>query len=91
MPIGKNGLGITGYYGRQYILERAYGNYLGLARLGSFMTYEMGLQLVRITCIAGVASLGSLPTGKKKSDLKSLEGAARGLLDHDKTDGKSNE
>ena len=49
---GKDGLSITGYYATQYVVERAYGNYLGLCRLGRFMAHEMGLKFDNMTCIA---------------------------------------
>jgi len=48
-------LSITGFYGTQYLFERAYGNYLGLCWLGRFLAYEMGLTLNRMTCIAAYA------------------------------------
>ena len=51
-PQGKDGLAMTGIYVTQYIFERAYGNYLGLIRLGNFMAHEMGLTLERVTCVA---------------------------------------
>jgi hypothetical protein len=41
----------------QYLFERAYGNYLGLARLGEFMAHEMGLRLERVVCFSAVAKL----------------------------------
>jgi hypothetical protein len=50
-------LTITGFYAMQYLFERAYGNYLGLARLGEFMAHEMNLELERVVCIAAVAKL----------------------------------
>ena len=34
------------------MVERAYGNYLGLCRLGRFMAHEMGLKFDQMTCIA---------------------------------------
>ena len=49
---GEGVLSITGYYATQYLVERAYGNYLGLCRLGHFMAHEMGLKLDRMVCIA---------------------------------------
>ena len=52
---GKEGFGVTGFYATQYIFERAYGNYLGLCRLGRFMAQEMGRQLTQVTCIASPA------------------------------------
>lgn len=48
-------LSITGFYGTQYLFERAYGNYLGLCWLGRFLAHEMGLTLNRMTCIAAYA------------------------------------
>ena len=51
-PSGDGGLSVTGYYATQYAMERAYGNYLGLFRLGLFMAHEMGLRLDKMTCIA---------------------------------------
>ena len=51
-PTKSGGLAVTGFYATQYIVERAYGNYLGLCRLGQFMAHEMGLKLERMTCIA---------------------------------------
>jgi len=50
-----NTLSITGFYGTQYLFERAYGNYLGLCWLGHFLAHEMGLSLNRMTCIAAYA------------------------------------
>ena len=49
---GDDGLSITGYYATQFVVERAYGNYLGLCRLGRFMAHEMGLRFGQMTCIA---------------------------------------
>jgi len=50
-------LTITGFYAMQYLFERAYGNYLGLRRLGEFMAHEMNLRLERVVCIAAVGKL----------------------------------
>jgi hypothetical protein len=50
-------LRITGFYATQYLFERAYGNYLGLCRLGGFLAHEMGLRLTRMTCMASYAPL----------------------------------
>jgi hypothetical protein len=51
------GLRITGFYGMQLVFEKAYGNYMGLARLGEFFAAEMGLSLASVTCVASVAKL----------------------------------
>ena len=55
-PSRTGDLAVTGFYATQYIVEKAYGNYLGLCRLGQFMAHEMGLRLERITCIATPAT-----------------------------------
>lgn len=53
----RGALSVTGFYAMQYLFERAYGNYLGLLRLGRFMAQEMGLTLESVACIAAVAKL----------------------------------
>lgn len=49
---GKEGLSIVALYANQLLLEKAYGNYLGLHRLGQFMASEMGIHLKDVLCIA---------------------------------------
>lgn len=51
----RDGLCINAFYASQYLIERAYGNYVGLCRLGRFAAHELGLPLVRMTCFTGVA------------------------------------
>jgi thymidylate synthase len=57
-PTSNGALIVTAFYATQTIFRRAYGNYLGLARLGKFLAHEMGLELTRVTCIASVAQQG---------------------------------
>jgi hypothetical protein len=52
---GKDGLAVIGFYVTQYMFERAYGNYLGLCRLGLFIAHELGLRLAKVTCVASPA------------------------------------
>ena len=66
-PVGENGLTVTGFYAKQHMYERAYGNYLGLCRLGRFMAHEMGLTLSQIVCIATPAA-----RDRSKRDLAGL-------------------
>jgi hypothetical protein len=55
-PSRKTGeLAVTAFYGTQYLVGRAYGNYIGLCRLGRFLAREMGLRLSRVTCVASYA------------------------------------
>jgi hypothetical protein len=50
-------LRIVGFYPMQYLYERAYGNYLGLIRLGQFMAREMTLELDSMSCVSVVAKM----------------------------------
>lgn len=63
---GTDGLHINAFYAAQYAIERAYGNYLGLARLGAFLAHEMKLRLTRVTCYAGVMHLDDTKKPIKK-------------------------
>lgn len=51
-------LSVTAMYAEQYLFERAYGNYLGLCRLGRFVAEQMGLRFAQLTCVASCAKLG---------------------------------
>lgn len=72
-PIGPKGIGglkVVALYVNQLLIEKAYGNYLGLYRLGKFMAGEMGLTLKRVTCIA--TNLKRNENRIKKGDLTRL-------------------
>ena len=75
-PQGVDGLMVTGLYATQYIFERAYGNYLGLCRLGQFMAHEMGKQLTQVNCVASSAQAGK----RTKSFLNKLVGDVEEIL-----------
>jgi hypothetical protein len=74
----KEGLAVNAFYATQYVFDKAYGNYLGLARLGAFMAHELNLPLARLNVTVGVANLD----GVKKSDasLAPLIAAARAAV-----------
>ncbi len=59
---------LNAYYPAEYIFDRAYGNYLGLCRLGMYMAQEMKLNFSRLNCFIGYPQLG----GPNKSDLAEL-------------------
>jgi hypothetical protein len=63
---GSEGLEVVAFYANQILLEKAYGNYLGLYRLGKFMAGEMNLTLTGVTCIATHLTLGKSGTTKKE-------------------------
>lgn len=54
-PFGQDELAVTGFYALQYLFTKAYGNYLGLCRLGRFVAHELNLRFTRMTCVAAVA------------------------------------
>lgn len=64
-------LSVNAFYATQYMGERAYGNYLGLCRLGQFAAHEMKLKLARVTCYAGIAEC-DLDKGKLKPVLAAI-------------------
>jgi hypothetical protein len=45
-------LNLAALYRNQYFVARAYGNYLGLARIGAFVAREVGVELGEIVCLA---------------------------------------
>ena len=73
-PQGADGLMVTGLYATQYIFERAYGNYLGLCRLGRFMAQEMGRQLTQVSCVASPANRGDKTKGYLRELVRGVEG-----------------
>lgn len=52
-----DGLVTNAFYATQQLFVRAYGNYLGLAQLCSFMARELGMPPVRLNVYVGVAKL----------------------------------
>jgi len=71
-------LTINAFYATQQMFEKAYGNYLGLCRLGDFMAHEMGLTFERMNCFIGVAKLDTIP--KSHQSLTQLTEIARATL-----------
>jgi thymidylate synthase len=67
-----DGLNVNAFYAVQYIAERAYGNYLGLCRLGRFVAHVLGLSLATVTCVAGIAEL-DIGKREARSLLKQME------------------
>ena len=67
---GSDGLEVVAFYANQLLFEKAYGNYLGLYRLGKFMAGEMGLRLTGVTCIASHLKISN--SGTTKGELSPL-------------------
>jgi len=74
---GKDGLSVVAFYANQTVVEKAYGNYLGLYRLGMFMAKEMGIQLKEVVCIASALKLNNTAG---KSCCKTLVHAIKPLV-----------
>jgi thymidylate synthase len=72
-PFGADGLTVTGMYATQYLFDRAYGNYLGLARLAEFVAGQIGKTLVGLTCIANTAVLGNISVADARAIAESLK------------------
>lgn len=71
---GKDGLTLVAFYATQTLEEKAYGNYLGLYRLGKFMAKEMGMQLKEVVCIASALKLNNnLGKARCKPLIKALK------------------
>ncbi len=73
----ENNLAVNAYYPTQYIMDRAYGNYLGLCHLGQFMAQNMDLTLVRVNYFIGLPELGSYWT---KNELQPLAALVRSRI-----------
>jgi hypothetical protein len=58
-------LNVNAFYATQYLVERAYGNYLGLCRLGRFVAHSLEMPLGRFTCLVGIAQ-AEQPFSNKK-------------------------
>jgi hypothetical protein len=56
----KKTLTLNAFYATQQVFNKAYGNYLGLCRLGNFMAREMELNFNRMNCFIGVAKLDNI-------------------------------
>lgn len=80
---GSGTLQINAFYATQYVFERAYGNFLGLARLGIFVAKAVGLALERVNCFVGVEQLGQPPA--RGQGFEALQAALAGLGDADPT------
>ena len=71
----KNTLTMNAFYATQQLFNKAYGNYLGLCRLGDFMAHEMELRFERMNCFVGVAKMDNI--NKTSPTLEELKKLAR--------------
>ena len=57
VPSGEH-MSMNAIYAMQHHSTRAYGNYLGLMRLGNFMAEELGLEFTHLNCMISTLALG---------------------------------
>jgi hypothetical protein len=72
------GLVVNAFYATQQIFDKAYGNYLGLCQLGSFMANELGMPLARVNVMVGVAKLERIT--KSDVDLEAVIERSRSVI-----------
>jgi len=72
VPI-KGYLQVNGFYASQLLFQKAYGNFLGICRLGAFMASQMNLHMGRMTCFVGIEKLDRI--NKNDPILKPLSAA----------------
>lgn len=70
-PLRTDKLALGAIYPSEYLFERAYGNYLGLYRLGRFVAHELGMELSQLTYLIGIA----LPGDATKTVMRALAAA----------------
>ena len=67
-------LHLTAHYRSQYLLQRGYGNYLGLARLQAYVAAVVGIQPGQLLVVAGLAhaEAAEIPRGRPRQSHGSL-------------------
>jgi hypothetical protein len=67
-------LNLAALYRNQYFVSRAYGNYIGLARIGGFIAQEVGVELGEVLCVAthADAQFGDFTKGRVEQLARSL-------------------
>lgn len=70
-------LALNAFYATQQLFVKAYGNWLGLCRLGDFVAGQAGLRFAQLNCFAGVQKLDVRPrSGDLLDRLKDLAAAS---------------
>ena len=73
-PVSGRGLSMTAFYAMQYLFDRAFGNYVGLCALGTFVAEQLGMPFFQLTCVSGVATLGTLRMKEAEALASEFEG-----------------
>lgn len=77
---------VSALYRNQHFIDRAYGNYLGLARIGEFLAQEVDCKLGEILCLATHADVQIDKYGREA--LNHLTKVCRDRLEHRETVGQ---
>jgi hypothetical protein len=73
-------LAVNALYATQQLFVKAYGNWLGLCRLGAFVAEGAGLTFDRLTCFAGVEKMDSAMRPRPGAALKQLRARAEAAV-----------
>lgn len=84
-----NAIHLTALYRNQGFLRKAYGNYVGLARLARFFAREVGVGVGEIVCVASHADVELDLAGKRAlerlaADCWAVAGSPGGLREVDR-------
>ena len=74
-------LSLHAFYATQQLFVKAYGNWLGLSRLGLFVASQTGLRFSTMNCFAGIEKMDSKMRPKAGPDLERLRSAANECLE----------
>jgi hypothetical protein len=88
LTLHTNPIHLTALYRNQGFLRKAYGNYVGLARLARFFAREVGVRVGEIVCVASHADVELDVAGKRALELLVAHcwaaGSADGLREVDR-------
>ncbi len=73
--MGDAGIEFYALLPKQLIIDRGYGNYLGLLNLGQFIAYEMNLEFKQLNCF-----ISNVELGYKKNVLRGIESSIKEIL-----------
>ena len=82
-------LAMSAFYATQQLFVKAFGNWLGLCRLGSFVAGQSGLKFTRFTCFVGVEKMDIPP--KNDDTRAALIREARAVVEQASGSGKIEE
>ena len=72
-------LSLNAFYATQQLFVKAYGNWLGLCRLGDFVSGQTDLRFATLNCFAGIQKMDQRPkSGDLLDRLKDLAAATAG-------------